>query len=364
MKKLFLLLTLVGMFATACEEGGVNEPTNDKPIEKPDDGNEDTEQPVFKIENDNDSDSDGNYIVEADGGTVVVAVTTNLEYTVKIPTEAQSWISVADTRAVRNETLTFTVAPNEQHISRTATISLVDKDEATLETFTIEQNVASYATNELLYTSTDGQPIYIDTSSIGVDMTENIYKDGVGIMRFNGTITTIPDELFLRCKSLESIILPNSVTSIGESAFGSCSSLTSVTIGNGVTSIGGHAFHRCKSLTSVTIPDSVTSIETAAFGDCTSLTSVTIPDSVTSIGGSAFQDCTSLKEVYCKPTTPPTGGYYMFSYYDGNGSFLPIGCKIYVPTSDDDSIINAYKDKEFWSDYASYIEEYDFSAEQ
>ena len=54
----------------------------------------------------------------------------------------------------------------------------------------------------------------------------------------------------------------------------------------------------------------------------------------------------------------------MFSYYDGNGSFLPIGCKIYVPTSDDDSIINDYKAKLYWSDYASYIEEYDFSAEQ
>ncbi|MBQ7343051.1 MAG: leucine-rich repeat domain-containing protein [Alistipes sp.] len=185
------------------------------------------------------------------------------------------------------------------------------------------------------------------------------------------TSYTIPDSVtsigmwaFSYCTSLTSITIPDSVTEIEDSAFSSCSSLTSVTIGNGVTSIGGHAFHRCKSLTSVTIPDSVTSIETAAFCDCTSLTSVTIPDSVTEIGGSAFQDCTSLKEVYCKPTTPPTGGYYMFSYYDGNGSFLPIGCKIYVPTSDDDSIINDYKAKLYWSDYASYIEEYDFSAEQ
>ena len=40
------------------------------------------------------------------------------------------------------------------------------------------------------------------------------------------------------------------------------------------------------------------------------------------------------------------------------------GRKIYVPASDDDSIINAYKAKRYWSDYASYIEEYDFSAGQ
>ena len=38
--------------------------------------------------------------------------------------------------------------------------------------------------------------------------------------------------------------------------------------------------------------------------------------------------------------------------------------KIYVPASDDDSIINAYKEADGWSYYADYIEEYDFSAEQ
>ena len=44
----------------------------------------------------------------------------------------------------------------------------------------------------------------------------------------------------------------------------------------------------------------------------------------------------------------------------GNAS----GRKIYVPASDDDSIINAYKAAQCWSDYANDIEEYDFSAEQ
>ena len=39
MKKLFLLLALVGLVATACEDDGVNEPTN-TPTETPDDGND------------------------------------------------------------------------------------------------------------------------------------------------------------------------------------------------------------------------------------------------------------------------------------------------------------------------------------
>ena len=151
---------------------------------------------------------------------------------------------------------------------------------------------------------------------------------------------------------ITSYTIPNSVTSIGEWAF-DCTSLTSITIPDSVTSIGENAFSFCTLLTSITIGNSVTSIGEDAFFYCTSLTSVTIPNSVTSIGEDAFRECTSLKTVYCKPTTPPTGSATMF-YSSASGR------RIFVPASDDDSIINAYKAKSGWSNYADYIEEYDF----
>ena len=122
-----------------------------------------------------------------------------------------------------------------------------------------------------------------------------------------------------------------------------------MTIGNGVTSIGNDAFYRCTLLTSITIPDSVTSIGSDAFYYCTSLTSITIPDSVTSIGYEAFYFCTSLKEVYCKPTTPPSGENEMFSYNHSSRKF-------YVPRRSEE----AYKSASWWSNYKSYIEDYDF----
>ena len=176
-------------------------------------------------------------------------------------------------------------------------------------------------------------------------------------------VTSIGSQAFYNCSSLKSVTIPNKVTSIGSEAFSLCSSLTSATIGKRVTSIGNLAFYNCTGLTNVTIPDSVTSIGWYAFYGCTSLASVTIPDSVTSIGNYAFANCTSLKTVYCKPTTPPIGGNSMFSYYVPY-YYVPIGCKIYVPASDDDSIINAYKAKYYWNHYTSSIFEYDFSAEQ
>ena len=181
------------------------------------------------------------------------------------------------------------------------------------------------------------------------------------------SVTTIGNYAFQGCKSLTSITIPDGVTSIGNSAFYGCSSLTSITIPDGVTSIGHYAFYRCRSLTSITIPDGVTSIGESAFSDCSSLTSITIPDSVTSIGerafsycrsltsitipdgvtsigNYAFDGCSSLTSVYCKPTTPPTGGSEMFHY---NAS----GREIYVPAAS----VNAYKAAEGWSSYASAI---------
>ena len=234
------------------------------------------------------------------------------------------------------------------------------------------KNITSIAIPDSV-TSIGDEAFYDCTSLTSVTIGNGVTSIGYEAFRSCESLTsvTIPDSVtsigsgaFEYCTSLTSVTIGNGITSIGKNAFYYCKSLTSVTIGDSVTSIGNYAFYYCSSLTSVTIPDSVTSIGKNAFYYCKSLTSVTIGDSVTSIGDYAFSDCTSLKEVYCKPTTPPAGGNRMFSYYYAYDTYLPIGCKIYVPASADHSILNAYKSAQYWSAYAADIEEYDFSAEQ
>lgn len=93
---------------------------------------------------------------------------------------------------------------------------------------------------------------------------------------------------FLRCKSLTSVIIGNSVASIGDCAFRDCTNLTNIIITDSVTSIGSSAFIGCTSLESLTIPNSVTSIGNDAFIGGKGLKSVMIPDSVIDIGECAF----------------------------------------------------------------------------
>ena len=73
---------------------------------------------------------------------------------------------------------------------------------------------------------------------------------------------------FIGCRSLTSLVIPDSVTNIGDYAFWNCRSLTDIVIPDGVTSIGKCAFDGCSALSSVVIPDSVSCIGFGAFYFC------------------------------------------------------------------------------------------------
>ena len=213
---------------------------------------------------------------------------------------------------------------------------------------------------KIYYTSADGKIVTSSSFSselatFGAKIVSNMYKNGQGCITFDWEVTKIGEFAFYDCSSLASITIPDSVTSIGDGAFSGCSSLTSVTIPDSVTLIGDSVFYDCDSLTSVAIGNSVTSIGESAFYDCSSLASITIPDSVTWIEDSAFSGCDNLESVYCKSTTPPIlGGEDVFS---GN----TLNRTIFVPASDDDSVINAYRSANVWRNYASHIVEYNFT---
>lgn len=154
--------------------------------------------------------------------------------------------------------------------------------------------------------------------------------------------------LYINNTLVTEITIPNTVTQIKAYTFDGWNG-TSITIPNGVTAIGEGSFYGCSGLTSVTIPDSVTNIGGKAFMRCTGLTSVTIGSGITSIEGQGFIGCTGLTSITITAINPPALVATAFN--------LTNNCPIYVPYSEDHSVLAAYQSANNWSSYASRIQE-------
>jgi len=102
-------------------------------------------------------------------------------------------------------------------------------------------------------------------------------------------------------KPVKSIAISGNIEKIGDRAFNGCYPLTSCIIGDGVKSIGESAFYGCgymgEGLTTLAIPDSVTEIGDKAFVHCVALESIILPRGIDRIGEELFSYCGKLTSI-------------------------------------------------------------------
>ena len=284
------------------------------------------------------------------GGTQEIKLTTNLDYTIEIPEDAQSWLSLApETRALREDTIVFEVTANEG-IQRYATVALKDEQGNTLQTIIFRQ----LGTCTEIHVETKGE---LENELAGYDYANIESLKITGVLNdvdflfiyhmmpklrdldiSDVNITTLPTRVFYNSKNIENLILSKTLSTIDTEAFYN-SALKSVIVPNGVTTIEKCAFQNCSELKDVTFQEDsqLRTIEGGysygAFYGCTSLTSIEIPASVQTIGEAAFQECTKLATVRFEHNSQLKsieGGYYRSSsgsdYFSG-----PIGAFYRLP---------------------------------
>jgi len=111
------------------------------------------------------------------------------------------------------------------------------------------------------------------------------------------TVISIESGAFINCSALKEVVLPEGIESIGASAFLSCTSLSEVKLPSTVTAIGEKLFYGCSALKNIVIPDGVSVIESSVFSKCSSLEEVTLGSSAATVNGSLFESCPSIKKL-------------------------------------------------------------------
>jgi hypothetical protein len=143
--------------------------------------------------------------------------------------------------------------------------------------------------------------------------------------------------------SMVSIELPQSVKRIGKQAFRACS-LHGIVLPDNITTIEEETFLNCQSLESVTLPKNLQKIEDSAFEGC-GIKTVFIPKGVDSIGVGCFNRCFQLS------TIDVEDGNRFYSSEDGvlfnydKSSLIRVPTSLYADSSENS---NERKDAVSW----------------
>lgn len=301
--------------------------------------------------------------VKAEGETIEIKLSTNIDYEVEMPDV--NWITSTTTRSLTEHTLYYKVAKNENENSRTANITFIKKEDELKERLTIIQygnrpeivlidvpfagelsNITQRKDFKALKLTgyLNGNDVkvirrmhelkYLDLSEASIKggdyyIVENNYNGGNEVFLEENTIGPVmfsnEQEIPSPFEKLEEVLLPHSVTTIERYAFKNINSLRKIELPNNLKTICEFAFWRCSNLTSITIPNRVTTIENDAFRECKNLYSIIIPDNVTIIENGAFMGCENLSEVNLSKNLTAISYHTFWECYNLKSIIIPDG---------------------------------------
>ncbi len=256
------------------------------------------------------------YFAEGAAGEVSVHINTNITgYTVHVPDEAQSWLSVVPlTRSeMRTDTLRLALTEYPEGTIRRASVEIRCAGQL-LQAFTVEQTAVKQeviefadplvkqilveSTDPLIDTDHDGEISYPEAErALTIPTFQGTMIKSFDELQYFTSLTRIPFQNFSECKILTSAQLPENLSQIENHAFSGCGNLTELELPDALELLGGGAFYDCTNLSEIVIPEGVTRLQVSTFSGCSKLSSVQLPTGLEYIESYAFNGCTQLIEL-------------------------------------------------------------------
>ena len=125
----------------------------------------------------------------------------------------------------------------------------------------------------------------------------NVASENTSFCSVDGVLYSKDKKILMeypRGRTSEGYEVLGSTTSIQNQAFYGCNTINTIKLPDGLKSIGRYAFSLCKNLSSINIPSAVEKIDAGTFSGSNNLTSVYIPLSVVTIGEYVTNGCGKL----------------------------------------------------------------------
>lgn len=183
------------------------------------------------------------------------------------------------------------------------------------EELEVLQNISQQAEKEV-QSSIGTIEEFIDNSADESDFEWQPYQDGIEITKYVGFdketviipesinnlyVRKIGNEVFLNCKEMHHIILPETIVELGERVFEG-SGLEEIKLPNLICEIPNHAFRMCENLQNIYLPNRLSRIGNWAFYSCVKLKKLNLPDTLKNVGSQALHN-TSINNIIF-----PSGG--------------------------------------------------------
>lgn len=251
---------------------------------------------------------DGTVIMTGAGTTTIVAsaVIEGKEYTSQVnvecvePAEDEMFVFVREAGTLEN------LIPSNKWstITNLALFGQINSDDVRV--------IREMAGRDTENAECEGSLRRLDLSQVKIVYGENTYKTlwGWDEHTYENQLGTA---MFAELKTLETVILPNSVTNANSYVFYNCDNLKSVILPQSLNRLSHQMFFSCDNLESISIPASVRDMDSYVFQDCSKLASVTFEmgSRLTNISDYAFQSCRALTSITI-PATVNTISSYAF----------------------------------------------------